>query len=149
MRPPYSITEGSLDDLRPTPRARGSNDRDLNDRLYWQVTGFWREIDHIIQIDYDQPAYPDGIFMNMGEATIEGFELLGGVSLTDAWRAEASYTNAKSRLEGQSQQMNYNPRSYAKASITYDRERFGGSVAARCELSGGTVPKAARPSSSR
>lgn len=103
----------------------------VNNRFYWQLTGFRREIDNIIQIDYDQPAYPDGIFMNMGEATIEGFELLGGVSLTKAWKAEASYTNAKARLEGQSRQMNYNPRSYAKASIAYDRQRFGGSVAAR------------------
>lgn len=102
-----------------------------NDRFYWQVTAFWREIDDIIQIDYDQAAYPDGIFMNMGEATIEGFELLGGLSLTDTLRAEASYTNAKARLEGQSTQMNYNPRSYAKASLTYDRKRFGGSVATR------------------
>jgi outer membrane cobalamin receptor len=103
----------------------------VTDRFYWQVTGFWREIDNIIQIDSSQPAYPDGIFMNMGEAKIEGFEVLGGISLTNALRAEASYTNAKARLEGQNRQMNYNPRAHAKASLTYDRHRYGGSIAAR------------------
>lgn len=103
----------------------------VNRLFHWQVTAFWREIDDIIQIDYGQAAYPDGIFMNMGEASIEGFELLGGISLTATLMAEASYTNAKARLEGQSTQLNYNPRSYAKVSLSYERERFGGSAMAR------------------
>ncbi|HWL62967.1 MAG TPA: TonB-dependent receptor [Steroidobacteraceae bacterium] len=100
-------------------------------RHYWQATGFWRKVDDIIGIDFEQPAYPDGIFENMGEARIRGFELLGGLSLTDSLRAEASYTHVRARIDGQDRQMDYNPRDQAKASLTLDRGQFGGSLAAR------------------
>lgn len=103
----------------------------VDGRRYWQVTGFHRKIKDTIGVDYDQPAYPDGIFNNLGEAKIRGFELLGGVSLTDSIHAEASYTQVRARLEGAGRQMDYNPRAHAKASITLDRGQFGGSVAAR------------------
>jgi outer membrane cobalamin receptor len=98
---------------------------------YWQVTGFWRKVDDIIGYDYDQAAYPDGIFNNLGEAKIRGFELLGGVSLTDTIRVEAGYTHVRARIEGQDRQMDYNPSDQAKASIGLDRGQFGGSLAAR------------------
>jgi outer membrane cobalamin receptor len=101
------------------------------DRHYWQITAFWREIDEIIEVDYSQPAYPDGIFMNLGEATIKGVEILGGVSLTERLTFDASYINNEVRLEGQGRQMDYNPRWHAKASLTYQQGRFGGSFAAR------------------
>lgn len=100
-------------------------------RHYWQATGFWRKVNDIIAIDFDQPAYPDGIFENLGEARIRGFELLGGVSLTDSLRAEASYTHVRARIAGEGRQMDYNPRDQAKASLTLDRGRYGGSLAAR------------------
>jgi vitamin B12 transporter len=103
----------------------------VNDRRYWQVTGFWRKVNDIIGYDYDQPEYPNGIFNNLGEATIKGFELLGGLSLTDTIRFETSYTNVRARLDGQDRQMDYNPRAHAKASFTLDRGQFGGSLAAR------------------
>lgn len=120
------------------PNLEPEESRNLNasvgaahDRLYWQVTTFWREIDQIIQVDYSQTAYPDGIFMNLGEATIKGVELLGGISLTDTLTLDASYINNEVRLEGQDRQMDYNPRWHAKASLTYEQGRFGGSLAAR------------------
>lgn len=100
-------------------------------RHYWQATAFWRKVDDVIGYDYDQPAYPNGIFNNLGEARIRGFELLGGASLTDSIRAEASYTHVRARIAGQDRQMDYNPRDHAKASVTLDRGQFGGSVAAR------------------
>lgn len=103
----------------------------VHGRHYWQATGFWRKVDEIIGIDFDQAAYPDGIFENLGEAKIRGLELLGGVSLTDTLRAEASYTHVRARIEGQDRQMDYNPRDHAKASLTLDRGQFGGSLAAR------------------
>ncbi len=101
------------------------------DRHYWQVTAFYREIDQIIQVDYDQPDYPDGIFMNMGEATIKGVEILGGFTLTDGLSLDLSYINNEVRLKGQDRQMDYNPRWHAKASLNYQRGRFGGSLSAR------------------
>lgn len=98
---------------------------------YWQLTGFWRKVEEVIGYDYDQAAYPNGIFNNLGEARIRGFEVLGGISLTDSLRAEASYTRVRARITGQDRQMDYNPREFAKASLDLDRGRFGGSLAAR------------------
>ena len=100
-------------------------------RTYWQATLFWREITDIIDYYYDDPAFPNGMFQNVGEASVEGVEVLGGVSLTDTLMFEASYINNEVRLEGQDRQMDYNPRWHAKASLGYEGERFGGSLGAR------------------
>jgi vitamin B12 transporter len=99
---------------------------------YWQATLFWREIDDIIGYDYpNDPQYPNGVFANLGEATIKGFEILGGFALTDSLRLEASYINNDVRQQGQNRQMDYNPRWHAKASLGYEQDRFGGSLGAR------------------
>jgi outer membrane cobalamin receptor len=98
---------------------------------YWQVTAFWRDIDDIIDYDFSQAAYPDGRFENMGAARIEGFEILGGVVLTDQLSLDLSYINNDVKLDGQDRQMDYNPRWHAKAALSYERDRFGGSFAAR------------------
>jgi outer membrane cobalamin receptor len=99
---------------------------------YWQATLFWREIDDIIGYDYpNDPQYPNGVFANLGEATIKGFEILGGFSLTDTLTLEASYINNEVRQEGVNRQMDYNPRWHAKAGLNYEQDRFGGSLGAR------------------
>ena len=93
---------------------------------HWLATIFWREIDNIIDFDYDQPAFP-----NFGQATIKGFEVRGGVSLTDRLTLEADYTNNQVRLVGQDVQMQYNPRWHSKLSLGYEQGQFGGSVDSR------------------
>jgi len=98
---------------------------------HWRATIFTREIDNIIDFDYDQPAFPNGTFSNLGQATIDGFEILGGVALSDRWSVEASYINNEVQLEGQERQMDYNPRWHAKASLGYTQGRFGGSLDTR------------------
>ena len=98
---------------------------------HWLATIFWREIDNIIDFDYDQPAFPNGTFSNFGQATIKGFEILGGVSLTDRLTLEADYTNNQVRLVGQDVQMQYNPRWHSKLSLGYEQGQFGGSVDSR------------------
>jgi vitamin B12 transporter len=104
----------------------------VTDQAYWQVTGFWREIDNIITADYDDPAFPNGVFVNgAGQVEVRGFEVLGGWSFTDALSAEASYTNTRAREEGTGIQFARIPREFAKASLNYDSGRFGGSLAAR------------------
>ena len=100
-------------------------------RTYWQATVFWRDIEDIIDFDFSQPAFPDGRFENMGEATIEGFEILGGVALSDQVTFDASYVSNEVELKGTNRQMDYNPRWHAKASISYAGDRFGGSFGAR------------------
>jgi len=98
---------------------------------HWLATIFWREIDNIIDFDYDQPAFPNGTFSNFGQATIKGFEILGGVSLTDRLTLEADYTNNQVRLVNQEVQMQYNPRWHSKLSLGYEQGQFGGSVDSR------------------
>ena len=98
---------------------------------HWLATIFWREIDNIIDFDYDQPAFPNGTFSNFGQATIKGFEILGGVSLSDRLTLEADYTNNQVRLVGQDVQMQYNPRWHSKLSLGYEQGQFGGSVDSR------------------
>ena len=109
-------------------------------RRYWQATLFWREIDNIIDYVYPgdpgfpypgDPQYDNGTFNNVGEATIKGFEVLGGIPLTDRLTLEASYVNTEVRKEGEDFQMFYNPRWNAKASLSYAQGRFGGSLGAR------------------
>lgn len=102
------------------------------DRFYWQTTYFWREIDNRIDYFYDDPAFPNGTFHNSDvKVKIRGFELIGGVSLTDALRAEASYTDTRSREAGSDLQIDRIPRRQAKASLTYDSGWFGGTLATR------------------
>lgn len=104
----------------------------VTSRAYWQVTGFWREIENIITADYTDPAFPNGVFVNGdGKVEVRGFELLGGWSFTDELSAEASYTNTRARQEGATGQFNRIPREFAKASLNYDAGQFGGSFAAR------------------
>lgn len=100
-------------------------------RSYWQVTAFWRDIEDIIDYDFSQAAYPDGRFENMGEAEIEGFEVLGGVTLSQQWSLDLSYINNEVQLVGQDRQMDYNPRWHAKAALNYERGRYGGSLSTR------------------
>jgi outer membrane cobalamin receptor len=100
-------------------------------RSHWMATLFWRDIENIIDFDYDQPAFPNGTFSNLGKASIEGFEILGGFALTDRLTLEASYINNEVQLEDQERQMDYNPRWHAKASLGYAQGRFGGSFDAR------------------
>lgn len=103
----------------------------VDSRHYWQVTGFWRKVEDIISYDYDQPAFPNGTFSNMGEAKIRGVDVMGGIWLGDGIQAEASYTHVRARIDGQDRQMDYNPRDFAKASLKMDRGQWGGSLAAR------------------
>ncbi len=102
-------------------------------RLSWQATGFARKVDNLIVDDYDQPGYPDGIYINTkGAVNVRGLELQGAVAVMDGLTASASYTYTRSRQEGVGRQLDRTPEHTAKASLTYapTDQPFGASVTA-------------------
>ena len=88
--------------------------------LGWQVMYFSREVENLIGIDFDNPAFPDGIFTNFDEtAEFEGFEVTLNATLSETLSASFSYTINDARLEGSSEQVQDIPESLAKAALTY------------------------------
>ncbi|WP_232476239.1 TonB-dependent receptor plug domain-containing protein [Flavisphingomonas formosensis] len=98
----------------------------------WKLTGFTRRITDLIDADYDNPAYPNGIYVNVPEkVTVRGAELVLDASLGEAWHMSASYTYTRSRNAGSSLQRDRTPKQFAKGSIAYDPSDrpFGANVA--------------------
>lgn len=88
--------------------------------LTWQVTAFARDVDHLIDVAFDDPAYPNGRYENVdGTVEVRGGELSLSTPLSQAFRLSASYTYSESREEGSDLQINFVPLSYAKAQVTF------------------------------
>lgn len=86
----------------------------------WRLTGFSRRIDHLIADAYDDPAYPDGIYVNVaGTVKVDGFEAAVRADLTPDLSLDASYTYTRSREPGGSAQRDRTPRAFAKAQLAY------------------------------
>lgn len=110
--------------------------------LTWQATYFTRDIDNRIQFadcDDSSPAtdcaalYPDlddsyfneGFYINLpGTVEVRGFELVGAADFNNGFTAIASYTDAKSKIEGGAQLARI-PRSYGKVGGSYDGDWWG------------------------
>lgn len=110
----------------------------------WQATYFARNIDDLILDDSFQalglnpvalypnlsdpdPSTPEndfffnGLYYNLpGEVEVTGFELIGDADFGGGWRANASYSDTKARMDGSSMQVARIPRRYAKAGLAYD-----------------------------
>jgi vitamin B12 transporter len=86
----------------------------------WQLIVFRRDVDNLIDIDFDNPAYPDGIFANF-DSTREtsGWELGFSVGLTEAMTVSLDYTSAESELEGVGTQVQDVPESLVKLDWIY------------------------------
>lgn len=100
-------------------------------RFTWQLTGFARKIDDLIVDVYDLPAFPDGIYVNVGDKVkSRGVELTGTAQLTEAISARASYAYTRTRAEGAGRQFDRIPETQAKATLAYDPAdtRFGASA---------------------
>ncbi len=86
----------------------------------WQLVYFAREVDNLIGVDFDDPAFPDGIYTNFDRtAKFDGFELILNGNLTDTLSASLSVTVSDARLEGASGQIQDIPESLAKLGLTY------------------------------
>lgn len=86
----------------------------------WQLVYFAREVDNLIGIDFDDPAFPDGIYTNFDRtAEFDGFELILHGRLTDTLSATMSYTANDAELEGTGMQLQDVPETLAKLGLTY------------------------------
>jgi vitamin B12 transporter len=85
----------------------------------WQLIAFSREITNLIDIDYSQAAFPDGIYENVGgKIKAHGWEVGVNVGLSEAMTLGLDYTSsvAKDVLGAQLQD---NPKSFYKLDWTY------------------------------
>ncbi len=105
----------------------------------WQVTYFTRDIDNRIQFadcdasvaatdcatlfpNLDPSYFNEGVYVNLpGTVEVRGFELSGTVDFNNGFSAIASYTDAKSNVEGGAQLVRV-PRSYGKVGASYEAE---------------------------
>ena len=102
-----------------------------NDRVSLKATYFSRRINNLIDIDFDNPAYPEGIYVNgdsrvnvRGAEAILNAQLVGGLSLN------ASYTHTRARNRGAETQRDRTPKQLARGTLAYTspNERFGGNI---------------------
>jgi len=88
--------------------------------LHWQGTVFARRIDHLIDIDTANPAYPDGIYRNSeSRVNVRGAEAVLGAVIADAWHLDASYTYARARNAGSSLQRDRTPEQLARGTVAW------------------------------
>lgn len=89
--------------------------------LSWQATFFARNVDNLITDDYSNPAFPDGIYINVDrKVTVRGGEFQLNAQLGDDWRAGASYTITRARDQGSDRQRDRTPKHFGKASVYYE-----------------------------
>lgn len=88
--------------------------------LNWQATLFARRIDNLIDISYTDPAFPDGIYVNVDKrVNVQGAELELTARLNGGWELAASYTYTRSRNSGSDLQRDRTPSHLAHGSIAY------------------------------
>ncbi len=88
--------------------------------LAWQITAFARDIDNLIDVGYDDPAYPNGRYENVaGTVEVRGAEASLTAPLGNAFKLATSYTYTRARDEGSDLQRQRTPERFAKASLNY------------------------------
>lgn len=127
----YYIGNPGDDDYVGNPNLQPEDSRNLNlsiggriplasRALTWQVTGFARDIDNLIDVGYDDPAYPNGRYENVaGTVKVRGAETSIAAPLGSAFSLDASYTYTRSRDEGSDLQRTKIPVSFAKTTLTF------------------------------
>lgn len=87
----------------------------------WKASYFARRITDLIDTTYDDPAFPNGTYINVDdEVRVRGVDLLLAAQTGSGWSATASYTYTRARNEGSDMQRDRTPEQFAKASIGYD-----------------------------
>lgn len=88
--------------------------------VQWQFVYFTRELDNLIDIDFDNPAFPDGRFENFDE-TVEsdGWEFAVTFALDAANSLSLDYTSTDAHFAGSSAQVQDIPESLIKLGWNY------------------------------
>jgi outer membrane cobalamin receptor len=86
----------------------------------WKLTGFARDIDNLIDVGYDDPAYPNGRYENVaGTVEVRGGEASLLATVSAAWTVNASYTFQRARDDGSDLQRARIPEEFAKVALRY------------------------------
>lgn len=113
------------------PKLRPEESRNLNlsiggnlgrasRALAWQVTGFARDIDNLIDTSDGDPAYPNGRYENVaGTVEVRGAEASLTAPLGNAFSVNTSYTYAQSHDQGSDLQRARTPLSFAKGMVKF------------------------------
>lgn len=88
--------------------------------LAWQLTGFARDVDNLIDISDATDEFPNGRYENVaGEVQVRGVEASITAPLGRSFRTSLSYTVSESRPEGSDLQIARLPESYAKGALQF------------------------------
>jgi vitamin B12 transporter len=97
-----------------------------------ELIGFYREVDDLIGIAFDLPAYPDGFLVNTdGTVKVWGGEAVVTARLSEVFTATVDYTHTEAEQAGTGEQLVNIPRDQAKLILdaTAPGGRFGGNLA--------------------
>ncbi|WP_209005514.1 TonB-dependent receptor plug domain-containing protein [Steroidobacter agaridevorans] len=98
----------------------GGNVRLNEAAIAWQLTGFARDIDNLIEVGDATDEFPNGRYQNLpGEVQVRGAEVAVAAPLGRSFRTSLSYTYSRSRAEGSDSQIARLPESYAKGSLQF------------------------------
>ncbi|GAA5056315.1 hypothetical protein GCM10023208_21000 [Erythrobacter westpacificensis] len=104
----------------------------IGDRVNVELLGFYREVEDLIGITYDLPAYPDGFLVNTdGQVKVWGGEFIVNAQLSDVFSVTLDYTHTEAEEEGTDEQIQDVPRDLAKLILNARSTdgQFGGNVA--------------------
>jgi vitamin B12 transporter len=88
--------------------------------VQWQFIYFSRDVDNLIDIDFDNPAFPDGIFANFSETVkFDGWEFSLDAALNPSFSAGFSFTSNEAKFASGSEQIPDVPESILKVNLTY------------------------------
>jgi vitamin B12 transporter len=86
--------------------------------VQWEAIAFHRTIENLIDIDFDDPAFPDGVLANFSdEVEVNGAELIINAALTDALSLTFDYTHTDSTTNGEGPQLIDIPKDAAKLNL--------------------------------
>jgi vitamin B12 transporter len=97
-----------------------------------EITGFYREVENLIDITFDLPAFPDGFIINTPDMVkVWGGEAVVNARLTDVLSLTADYTHTEAEIDGGNTQIAEIPRDYFKLILNAAATsgRYGGSAA--------------------
>jgi outer membrane cobalamin receptor len=122
LRPEESLSlNGSLGGILPL----------MGGKLHWKGTYFNRRITNLIDYYYDDPAFPNGTYVNVRDKVkAKGAELEAGLAFETGWSLTGSYTYSQVRNDGTTTQRDRNPEQFGHATLAFapkDRS-FGANV---------------------
>jgi vitamin B12 transporter len=93
--------------------------------LRWEFIYFTREIENLIDIDFENPAFPDGIFANFQDkAQMTGWEFFAAMELNAELTASFDYTSNEAELANSNEQLTDIPKSVLKLGLSYSANQI-------------------------